>query len=70
MELALEHPDQSSREIAWLFTDRKQYVVSKSSVYRMLKRFVRRMQRIAVTTPAFEVVTAADAVRHAHAARQ
>lgn len=59
VELALEHPDQSSREgfardIAWLFTDREQYFVSESSVYRLLKRFD------LVTTPAFEVVTAAD----------
>ena len=54
MELALEHPDKSSREIAWLFTDREQYFVSESSVYRLLKRFD------LVTTPAFEVVTAAD----------
>jgi len=43
MELALEHPDKSSREIAWLFTDREQYFVSESSVYRLLKRFDRRM---------------------------
>jgi transposase InsO family protein len=54
VELALEHPDQSSREIAWLFTDRERYFVSESSVYRLLKRFD------LVTTPAFEVVTAAD----------
>ncbi len=49
MELALEYPDQSSREgfareIALLITDREQYVVSESSVYRLLKRFDRRMQ--------------------------
>ena len=54
VELALEYPDKSSREIAWHFTDQEQYFVSESSVYRLLKRFD------LVTTPAFEVVTAAD----------
>ena len=54
VELALEHPDRSAREIAWLFTDRERYFVSESSVYRLLKRFD------LITTPAFEVITAAD----------
>lgn len=54
VELALEHPDKSARQVAWLFTDQEQYFVSESSVYRLLKRFD------LITTPAFEVITAAD----------
>ena len=39
VELALENPDQSSRQLAWLFTDQEGYFISESSVYRILKRF-------------------------------
>jgi transposase len=35
VELALEHPDRSPRQIAWLFTDEKGYFISESSTYRM-----------------------------------
>src|SRR5512144_1004095 len=33
VELALEHPDHSLMEIAWLFTDKKGYFISESSTY-------------------------------------
>jgi transposase InsO family protein len=39
VELALEHPDESSRQLAWKFTDEEGYFLSESSVYRILKDF-------------------------------
>jgi transposase InsO family protein len=54
VKLALEHPDQSSRQVAWLFTDEQGYFISESSVYRILKGFD------LVESPAFRVITAKD----------
>jgi transposase InsO family protein len=54
MELALEHPEESSRQLAYRFIDEKGYFVSESSVYRLLKRFD------LLQSPAFEVITAKD----------
>jgi len=56
--LALEHPDRSSRQLAWLFTDQEGYFISESSVYRILKGFD------LIESPAFEVITAADTFKH------
>ena len=53
VELALEHPDRSPRQIAWLFTDEKGYFISESSAYRILKSFD------LVESPAFQVISAA-----------
>src|SRR5689334_11137659 len=39
VELALEHPDRSPRQIAWMFTDEKGYFISESCTYRILKVF-------------------------------
>ena len=58
VDLALEHPDRSSRQLAWLFTDQQGYFISESSVYRILKRFD------LIESPAFEVITAADTFKH------
>ena len=58
VELALEHPDQSSRQLAWLFTDQEGYFISESSVYRILKRYD------LIESPAFQIVTAADTFKH------
>ena len=58
VDLALEHPDRSSRQIAWLFTDQEGYFISESSVYRILKRYD------LIESPAFEVITAADTFKH------
>ena len=39
VQLALDHPDKSARQLAWTFTDQEGYFVSESSVFRLLKRF-------------------------------
>jgi transposase InsO family protein len=54
VELALEYPDKSPRELAWFFTDTEGYFVSESSTYRILKAFD------LITSPVFQVVTASD----------
>ena len=58
VELALEHPDRSPRQIAWLFTDEKGYFISESSAYRILKSFD------LVESPAFRVMSAAGKYSH------
>jgi len=58
VELALEHPDRSPRQIAWLFTDQKGYFISESSMYRILKGFD------PVESPAFRVMSAAEKYKH------
>ena len=52
--VALEHPDQSSRQVAWLFTDEQGYFISESSVYRNLKGYH------LIESPAFRMITAKD----------
>jgi transposase InsO family protein len=54
VELALERPDLSSRELAWYITDHEGWFVSESSVYRILKRHG------LVTTPAYRLMEATD----------
>lgn len=54
VELALEKPELSPRELAVRFTDDKRYFVSESSVYRLLKA------RDLITSPAFIVMKAAN----------
>ena len=54
VELALQEPELSPREIAVRFTDRESYFVSEASVYRLLKA------HDLITSPAFIVVKAAD----------
>src|SRR6201995_1626107 len=54
VELALEEPELSPREITVRFTDRESYFVSEASVYRLLKA------HDLITSPAFIVVKAAD----------
>jgi putative transposase len=58
VEMALEHPDRSPRQIAWLFTDQKGYFISESSTYRILKGFD------LVESPVFRVMSAADHFPH------
>ena len=54
VDLALEEPDLSPRELAVRFTDSKRYFVSEASVYRLLKA------HDLITSPAFVVIKAAD----------
>ena len=54
MQLALDEPELSPRELATRFTDTENYFVSEASVYRLLKA------HDLITGPAFIVVKAAD----------
>jgi len=54
VELALDEPELSPRELAVRFTDTKKHYVSEASVYRILKA------NDLITSPAFIVVKAAD----------
>jgi len=53
VELALDEPELSPRELAVRFTDTKNYFVSESSIYRLLKACD------LITSPAFIVIKAA-----------
>ncbi len=52
VNLALEYPDESPRQLTYRFIDDKAYFVSESSVYRILKGYD------LIESPAFEVITA------------
>jgi transposase InsO family protein len=53
-EVAREYPERSCREIACLVTDRHEYFVSESSVYRILKA------RGLVSAPAYSIISAGE----------
>ncbi|MGB8465938.1 MAG: IS3 family transposase, partial [Terrimicrobiaceae bacterium] len=57
VELALNIPELSPRELAVTFTDAESYFVSEASVYRLLKA------HHLITSPAFIVIKAADEFR-------
>ena len=58
VEVALERPDQSPRQLAWYLTDTEGYFISETSVYRILKSFD------LITSPAFDLVRAGDRFEH------
>lgn len=58
VEVALEHTDFSSRQVAWYITDQDGYFISESSVYRILKQYD------LITSPVFQVVSAKDRFEH------
>ena len=58
VDIALEHPELSPRELACYIVDTQDYFISESSVYRILKRFD------LVTSPAFTVITSAKQFKH------
>ena len=57
IDLALNEPELSPRELAVTFTDAESYFVSEASVYRLLKA------HDLITSPAFIVIKAADEFR-------
>jgi transposase InsO family protein len=54
VEMALQQPDKSCRQLAWQFVDQMGYFVSESSVYRILKGFD------LVQSPVFTMIPAKD----------
>ena len=58
VELALEKPEQSPRELAWHITDTEGWFISERSVYRILKDFD------LLTSPAYIVMSAANEFKH------
>ena len=54
VDLALQEPELSPRELATAFVDQQQYFVSEASVYRLLRA------RGLITSPAFILLKAAD----------
>jgi len=54
VDIALEEPDKSPRELAWHITDTQSYYISESSVYRILKGYD------LITSPAYIVLSASD----------
>jgi transposase InsO family protein len=58
VELALEHPEMSPRQLAWHITDTLGAFISESSVYRILKGFD------LVTSPTHIVLSAKDRFEH------
>lgn len=54
IDMPLDEPELSPRELAARFTDTQNYFVSEASVYRLLKA------HDLVTSPAFIVIKAAD----------
>ncbi len=54
IEMALDEPELSPRELAARFTDTQNYFVSEATVYRLLKA------HDLITSPAFIVIKAAD----------
>ena len=54
VEMSLDKPELSSRELAWYITDSHRYYISESSVYRILKA------NGLITTPAFMVMSASQ----------
>jgi len=54
VEIALQSPEKSPRELAWLITDTQEYFISESSMYRILRDYD------LVTSPNYVVLKASD----------
>ncbi|WP_168796399.1 DDE-type integrase/transposase/recombinase [Flagellimonas onchidii] len=55
--MALDYPEESPRGIACKMVDEKQYYISESSVYRILK------SNGLITTPVFDVIAASNELK-------
>jgi putative transposase len=58
VEIALEKPEMSARELAWFITDNEGWSISERSVYRILRN------HDLLTSPAYIVISAADEFKH------
>ncbi|MCP4995964.1 MAG: IS3 family transposase, partial [Gammaproteobacteria bacterium] len=58
IELALDKPELSPRELAVRYTDQQEYFVSESTVYRLLKA------QDLITSPAYILMKAGDCFQH------
>ncbi len=58
VEVALEKPELSARELAWYITDHDGWFISERSIYRILKDFD------LLTSPQYIVMSAADEFKH------
>ena len=58
VELALEEPELSPRELAITFTETRRYFLSEATVYRLLKA------QDLITSPAYILMKAADEFQH------
>jgi len=58
VEIALDQPELTPRELAWHITDTRDYFISESSVYRLLKA------HDLITSPQFMVMSAADSFQN------
>jgi len=54
LEISLEKPELSSRELAWHITDNYRYYISESSVYRILK------ENGLISMPSFRIMSASE----------
>lgn len=58
VDIALQKPEKTPRELAWYITYNEGYYISESSVYRILKSFD------LITSPAYIVLSAADTFKN------
>lgn len=58
VDIALNQPELTPRELAWHITDTREYFISESSVYRILKA------HDLITSPQFMVMSASDAFQN------
>ena len=58
VEIALDQTEMTPRELAWHITDTRDYFISESSVYRILKA------HDLITSPQFMVMSAADSFQN------
>jgi len=58
VEIALDQTEMTPRELAWYITDTRDYFISESTVYRILKALD------LITSPQFMVMSAADSFQN------